>query len=97
VSFAAAARRVTTAKRRADQVRRLLRALGDHDEQRALGERFHRTSERLEAGPADAAAGALYADLSLAMHRLKLEAHTHFHTPPAAAPESRVAGKLRRG
>ena len=63
-------------------MRRLLRALGDHDEQRALGERFHRTSERLEAGTADPAAGALYADLSLAMHRLKLEAHTHFHTPP---------------
>lgn len=97
VSFAAAARRVTTAKRRANQVRRLLRALGDHDEQRALGERFHRTSERLEAGPADAAAHALYADLSLAMHRLKLEAHAHFHTPPPETPDSRVAGKLRRG
>jgi len=97
VSFPAAARRVTAAKRRANQVRRLLRALGDHDEQRALGERFHRTSERLEAGTADPAASAIYADLSLAMHRLKLEAHAHFHTPPAATPESRVAGKLRRG
>ena len=97
MSFAAAARRVATARRRAEQVRRLLRALGDHDEHRALGERFHRTSERMEAGSADAAASARYADLSLAVHRLKLEAHAHFHTPPAAAPESRVAGKRRRG
>lgn len=96
VSFAAAARRVTTAKRRANQVRRLLRALGDNDEQRALGERFHRTSERLEAGSADPAASALYADLSLAVHRLKLEAHTHFHTPPAAAPAAGTAGKKFR-
>ena len=77
-------------------MRRLLRALGDHDEQRALGERFHRTSERLEAGPADAAASARYADLSLAVHRLKLEAHAHFHTPPAAAPAPRAGGKPRR-
>jgi len=97
VTFPAAARRVTTAKRRANQVRRLLRALGDHDEQRALGERFHRTSERLEAGTADAAARALYADLSLAVHRLKLEAHAHFHTPPANAPAPRAAGKKPRG
>lgn len=96
VSFAAAARRVATARRRAEQVRRLLRALGDHDEHRALGERFHRTSERLEAGPADAAASARYADLSLAVHRLKLEAHAHFHTPPADAPAPRAAGKPRR-
>lgn len=96
VSFAAAARRVATARRRAEQVRRLLRALGDHDEHRALGERFHRTSERLEAGTADPAAGALYADLSLAMHRLKLEAHANFHTPPADAPAPRAGGKPRR-
>ncbi|MFZ9839645.1 MAG: hypothetical protein ACO3JJ_14050, partial [Opitutaceae bacterium] len=88
VSFAAAARRVATARRRANQVRRLLRALGDHDEHRALGERFHRTSERLEAGSADAAASARYADLSLAVHRLKLEAHAYFHTPPTAEPKT---------
>lgn len=93
LSFPAAARRVTTAKRRANQVRHLLRALGDHDEQRALDERFHRTSERLEAGPADAAAHALYADLSLAVHCLKLEAHAHFHTPPAATPAQRSTRK----
>ena len=80
ISFAAGLRLVTQARRRADKVRRLLRELGDNDEHRALGERFHRTSERLESGDADAAARAKYADLSLAVHRLKLQAHDKFYT-----------------
>lgn len=80
ISYPAALRLIKQARRRADKVRRLLRALGDTDEHRALGERFHRTSERLEAGGADAAAGARYADLSLAVHQLKLQAHAQFYT-----------------
>jgi uncharacterized protein len=80
ISFAAALRLVKAARRRADQVRRLLRALGDTDEHRALGERFHRTSERLESGAADAAAKATFADLSLAVHHLKLQAFNKFYT-----------------
>jgi hypothetical protein len=54
--------------------------LGDTDEHRALGERFHRTSERLESGGADDAAKAKFADLSLAVHRLKLLSHRRFYT-----------------
>jgi Fe-S-cluster containining protein len=93
---------VRQARRMADKVRRLLRELGDHDEQRALGERFHRTSERIESGQADAAAQAKFADLSLAVHRLKLVSYTHFYTqvevaPPAPAaapgPRERSPGK----
>lgn len=80
ISFAAAAPLVKQARRHADRIRRLLRALGDTDEHRALGERFHRTSERLEAGGADEAAKATFADLSLAVHRLKLLAHDRFYT-----------------
>lgn len=80
ITFNAALRLVKQARRRADKVRRLLRELGDTDEHRALGERFHRTSERLEAGNVDAAAKAKFADLSLAVHRLKLQAYERFYT-----------------
>ena len=71
---------VKHARRRADNVRRLLRELGDTDEHRALGERFHRTSERMESGNADEAAKAKFADLSLAVHRLKLLSQKRFYT-----------------
>lgn len=72
ITFAAALPLVKQARRRAEKVRRLLRELGDADEFRSLGERFHRTAERMESGAADDAAKARFADLSLAVHRLKL-------------------------
>jgi Fe-S-cluster containining protein len=80
ITFATALRLVGQARRRADKVRRLLRELGDTDEHRALGERFHRTSERLEAGEAGVAAKAKFADLSLLVHKHKLEAFAKFYT-----------------
>jgi Fe-S-cluster containining protein len=80
ITFATALRLVKQARTRADKVRRLLRELGDTDEHRALGERFHRTSERLESGNVDAAAKAKFADLSLAVHHFKLQAHAKFYT-----------------
>lgn len=90
MTVAAALRVVTQARRRADNVRRLLRELGDTDEHRALGERFHRTSERLESANADDTARAKYADLSLAVHHLKLQAFDKFYTqseaPSAVGP-----------
>ncbi len=78
-TFAAALRLIKKVRRRTQQVRRLLRELGDEDEHRALAERFHRTSERLEAGGIDAAMKAKYADLTLAVHRLKLQALERFY------------------
>lgn len=80
LAFPAALRLVKQARRRAEKVRRLLRALGDTDEHLGLGERFHRTSERIEAGGADAATTARYADLSLAVHHLKLLSYDRFYT-----------------
>lgn len=80
ITFDAALRLVKQARRRADHVRRLLRELGDADEHRALGERFHRTSERMESGNGDEAAKIKFADLSLAVHRLKLLSHRRFYT-----------------
>jgi Fe-S-cluster containining protein len=83
--FDAALRLVKKTRRQADRVRQLMRRLGETDEHRALGERFHRLQHRMEAEPTDEAARALFADLSLAVHRLKLLAHDKFYTRPAAA------------
>jgi Fe-S-cluster containining protein len=86
VTFAAALAIVKQARRRADKVRRLLRELGDTDEHRALGERFHRTSERLETGNVDETAKAKFADLSLAVHHLRLLSYNKFYTKAETQP-----------
>lgn len=78
ITFAAALPVVKLARRRADNVRRRLRELGDSDEHRALGERVHRTSERIESSDADDTAKAKFADLSQAVHHLKLLLQTRF-------------------
>ncbi len=83
VSVATAQRQVRQAVRRANKARKLLRELGDADEHRGLGERFHRMSERLEAGGADAEAYAKFADLSIVVHHLKLQALNKFYTKTA--------------
>lgn len=83
VTFATALRTVKQARRRADKIRQMLRELGDTDEHLGLGERFHRTSERLESGQTDPETGAKYADLSLAVHQFKLQAHDKFYTQTA--------------
>ena len=80
ITFSAALKLVKKARRRSDEVRQLLRELGDNDEKRSLGERFHRTSEQLESDQASDADKARYADLSLAMHHLKLLAYDKFYT-----------------
>ncbi len=83
ISFETALRLVKQARRRADKALRLLRRLGDTDEHRALGERFHRTAERLESGAPDAAAASTFADLSLVVHHLKLQTLDRFYTKTA--------------
>jgi hypothetical protein len=92
IAFPAALPVVKQARRRADHVRRLLRELGDVDEHRALGERFHRTAERMESGDTEEAAKSRFADLSLAMHRLKLLMHGRFYTQNDARPEGKSPG-----
>jgi uncharacterized protein len=79
ITFAAGLREVKKARRRADEVRRVLRELGDTDEHRALGERFHRTSERLEAGGISEAVRDKYADLTQAVHHLKMQFSAKFY------------------
>lgn len=80
IGIEAALKVVGKARRQADKARRLLRRLGDDGDQRSLGERFHRMDDRLRADSSDPAALALFADLSLAIHRLKLLAHERFYT-----------------
>ena len=80
ITFAAALRLVKQARLKADNIRRLLRALGDTDEHRSLGDRFRRTQRRLESGIADQAAGETFAELGLAVHQLNLLAHEKFYT-----------------
>jgi uncharacterized protein len=82
INFAAAHRLVKQARQRADKIRRLLRKLGDTDERRPLGERFYRMQCRMESEITDEAAKNTFADLSLAVHRLKLLAHDKFYTLP---------------
>ncbi len=94
ITFAAAMPVVKNARRRADKVRRLLRELGDTDEHRALGERFHRTSERMESDHGDEAARAKFADLSLAVHRLKLLSQERFYTQNEADPQGKSPSPL---
>jgi Fe-S-cluster containining protein len=58
------------ARRRADKVWRLLRELGDLDEEKSLSVRFRRTAKRLEASPLDEPTAQLYGELTLAVHDL---------------------------
>ncbi len=82
IDHAAALRLVTKGRRLADRVRRLLRRLGDDEEDCSIGERFHRMQCRMEAKNPGAAALATFADLSLAVHRLKLLVQEEFYTRP---------------
>jgi Fe-S-cluster containining protein len=81
---AAAVRLVKQARREADNIRQLLRQLGDTDEHLPLGERFRRTQRRLESGGADEAEGHTFAELGLAVHAFNLLAHEKFYTKAAA-------------
>ena len=84
ISFAAAMRLVKQARRRADNVRKLLNKLGDTEHHRSLGERFFRMQCRMEEQNTDAATREIFADLSLAVHQLKLLSHDKFYTRPPA-------------
>ena len=86
IKFPAALRLVKQARRQANNVRRLLRELGDTEEHRALNERFHRTQRRLESDIVDPAAANTFAKLGLAMHTLDLLTHEKFYTQADVSP-----------
>lgn len=86
VSPAEALRLVGAARRQAQKVRRLLRGLGDADEGRALGERFRRTTRRVEQARPNARTAELYGQLTLAFHDLNLLLQDEFYRPGALDP-----------
>ena len=67
-----AQRIIREARRRADNVRRLLLELGDKDERTALSLRFQRMTKRVESHPADDETADTYSRLTLAVHDLNL-------------------------
>lgn len=83
ITFPAALRLVKKARRQADTVRALLRALGDTTDEEALDERFRRVLRRMETGGADAAAAAAFSELGIAMHAFTRLAEERLHTRPA--------------
>ena len=77
--LAAALKTIRATLQRADQVRRLLRALGDTNEQLALSLRFKRTRRRLEAGGFDDASADAFGELTLAVHALNVLLSSRFY------------------
>jgi Fe-S-cluster containining protein len=69
---AAAERVIRTARQRAAKVLRILRELGNRDEDVSLGARFRATAKAFNEGAPDEASADLFGDLTLAMHDLNL-------------------------
>lgn len=79
---AAARRVIRTTLRRAEEVKRLLRKLGDADEQSALSLRFRRMKQRMESGIPDAENAEMFSRLTLAVHDLNLRLGEAFYPGP---------------
>jgi len=92
---AAALRIIRTARERADKVHRLLRALGDSDEQLPLSARFRRTGKRLQERDLDEETADTYAQLTLAVHDLNLLLGGAFY--PGTSRQEPKANCLRAG
>ena len=75
---------IQQAHRRAEKVRRFLRALGDHDEHIALSLRFKRTRRRIESNEIDSDTAEAFGELTLAVHSLNVLLSQKFY--PAHAP-----------
>ena len=79
---AAAQQLIRKAKQTSEEVKKLLRELGDVEEDVALAKRFRRTSRRLEGSGLGGARAELYSRLTLAFHDLNLILHKEFYPPP---------------
>ncbi len=69
---ATALRVIRDTRRKADQVRALLRECGDENEALALSLRFKRTKGSFESSPPDEARAEIFSRLTLAVHDLNL-------------------------
>lgn len=86
VSTNQALRIIRTAHQRANRVLRLLRELGDDDEQLPLSRRFNQTRRRLEASRLEDRQAEVFAELTLAVHELNLLLSESFY--PGAGPSA---------
>ncbi len=73
---------IRTARRRADDVRRLLRELGDADDHVSLSVRFRRVKQRLESDLPDEDTADVFGRLTLAVHDLNLLLGDAFYSEP---------------
>lgn len=67
-----ALRIIRNARQRVEKVKRLLRDLGDAEEDLALGKRFRKVKRRLESSALDENTAEKFGDLTLAVHDLNL-------------------------
>ena len=74
-----AERLVRTALNQAQQVRTLLRALGDHQENLPLADRYRRLAKALAAAESGPSTGRVFSRLTLAMHKLSLTLSRWFY------------------
>ena len=70
---------IGSARQQADKAWRLLRELGDTEEEEALMTRFRRTARRLEVQERAGDAASLFADLTIAVHNLNLMLSENFY------------------
>ncbi len=82
VTPSAAQQVIANTRKRAEEVKGLLRELGDTEEQLALSKRFRRTSSRVEEIGFDEATADIYGRLTLAVHDLNFVLHDAFYPPP---------------
>ena len=75
----AALRVIRDTRERAEKVRRLLRQLGDAEEQVALSLRFRRMQRRMEAAPPEDEVAEIFSQLTLAVHDLNLAMREDFY------------------
>ncbi|MCI0536056.1 MAG: YkgJ family cysteine cluster protein [Verrucomicrobiales bacterium] len=79
---------IRTVRQRAEKVRRLLRELGDGNDQMPLSQRFRRVARQIHNGDIDEATGDLFGELTLAVQDLNVLLNDAFY-PGRVAPASR--------
>lgn len=79
LQLAPALQSIQRARQLADRVRRLLRLLGDHEEDLALLPRVKRLQRCLERRPPDEEMAAVWAAITQAMHELTLQLQREFY------------------
>jgi uncharacterized protein len=87
---------IRDARKRAEKVRRLLRALNDTDEDVALNVRFKRAARRLEAAAMEKQVADTYGRLTLAVHDLNLLLSEQFYPGDSLTTENREQSSTTR-